>query len=82
DGSAPLGLRRVVVKAGAQAIDFAPLAKPGLLVTPVLPVMESIEPNTALASETFNLRLRGQNFLNASAIRITPAADVSIGPVT
>lgn len=82
DGSAPLGLRRVVVKAGAQDIGFAPLTKPSLLVTPVLPVMESIEPNTALASETFTLRLRGRNFLNASAIRITPAADVSIGPVT
>ena len=82
DGSAPLGLRRVVVKAGAEVIGFAPLVKPSLLVTPVLPVMDSITPNTALASETFTLRLRGQNFLNASAIRITPAADVSIGPVT
>ena len=81
DASAPLGLRRVLVKAGQQAIGFAPLFQPGLLVTPPLPVMASIEPNTAWVGETFALRLRGQNFLNASAVRITPAADVSIGPV-
>lgn len=82
DGSAPLGPRRVIVGAGTQIIDFAPLVRPVLLVTPVLPVMESIEPNTARAGDTFTLTLRGRNFLNASSVRVTPSADVTIGPVT
>ncbi|MDP3457040.1 RHS repeat domain-containing protein [Methyloversatilis sp.] len=82
DGSAPLGLRSVLVSAGTQTIDFAPLARPGLLVTPVLPVMESIGPNTARAGDTITLTLRGRNFLNATSVRITPATDLSIGPVT
>ncbi|MCU7370603.1 RHS repeat protein [Paucibacter sp. O1-1] len=80
--SAPLGQRRVLVSSAGQAIAFAQALRPSLLITPVLPVLESIEPATVRAGTSFSLQLRGRNFQNASAVRITPAAGISIGPVS
>lgn len=79
---AALGTRALRVVAGAETVPFAPGIWPTLLVTPVVPVLDSIEPNTALATETFRLLLRGRNFLNATAVRIQPATGLSIGPVS
>lgn len=80
--SAPLSARRVIVRAGAVSIDTAERNAPSVLVTPVAPIIESIEPAGVAAGSTFELLLRGRNFQNATAVRITPSAGITIGPVT
>ncbi|MFN3811753.1 MAG: RHS repeat domain-containing protein [Roseateles asaccharophilus] len=78
---APLGLRRLKLVAAGVALPFAAPEEPLLLVTPVLPVLDSIEPPTAKPGSTIALTLRGRNFLNAQSVQVSPAAGVSIGSV-
>lgn len=76
---APLGLRRLVVSAAGVTIPYAAAQQPLLLVTPVLPVLESLDPPTVKPGSTQTLVLRGRNFLNAQAVRVQPAESVSVG---
>ncbi|QPF71604.1 hypothetical protein G8A07_00795 [Roseateles sp. DAIF2] len=78
---APLGLRRLKVTAAGVALPFAAPEEPLLLVTPVLPVLESIDPPTAKPGSTIALTLRGRNFLNAQSVQVSPAAGIAIGSV-
>ena len=78
-GDAPLGLRRLRVTAAGTAIAFAAAQEPLLLVTPVVPVLESLNPPTAKPGSSIALTLRGRNFLNTQQVRVTPSAGVSVG---
>ncbi len=78
-GDAPLGLRRLRVTAAGTAIAFAAVQEPLLLVTPVVPVLESLDPPTAKPGSSIALTLRGRNFLNTQQVRVTPSAGVSVG---
>lgn len=78
-GDAALGLRRLRVTAAGTAIAFAAVQEPLLLVTPVVPVLESLDPPTAKPGSSIALTLRGRNFLNTQQVRVTPSAGVSVG---
>lgn len=78
-GDAPLGLRRLRVTAAGTVIAFAAAQEPLLLVTPVVPVLESLDPPTAKPGSSIALTLRGRNFLNTQQVRVTPSAGVSVG---
>lgn len=75
----PLGPRRLTVSAGGVVVPYAAAQHPLLLVTPVLPVLDSLDPPTVKPGSTQTLVLRGRNFLNAQAVRATPADGLSFG---
>lgn len=76
---APLGLRRLTVTAGGVVVPYAAAQQPLLLVTPVLPVLDSLDPPTVKPGSTQTLVLRGRHFLNAQTVRATPADGLSLG---
>jgi hypothetical protein len=81
DSGAPFGPRRIDVFASGRLLRPASAVWPTLLVTPVAPVLDSIVPSSVAAGTTFTLQLRGRNFQNATAIKVTPADNVTIGPI-
>ena len=77
---APLGGRRIDLLAGAVPLRVAGSGVLSLVVTPLTPVVDSIEPNSTIPSGIpFELIVRGRNFQGATAVRITPSAGISIG---
>lgn len=77
---APLGLRRIELSAGGQPVRVGGTGALSIQVTPLAPVIDSIEPNTVLASgKAFTLTARGRNFQGATTVRVTPAAAITVG---
>lgn len=77
---APLGGRRIELLEGAAPVRVAGLGALSLLVTPLTPILESVDPNSAVPSGIpFELTLRGRNLLGATAVRFTPSAGITVG---
>ncbi len=80
---APLGPRRIQLLAGALPLRVAGSGALSLLVTPLTPVLESVEPNAVVPSGApFELIVRGRNFQGATAVQITPSTGISLGTLT
>lgn len=80
---APLGSRRVDLLAGTVPMRVAGSGALVLTVTPLTPVVDSIEPNSTIPSGIpFELIVRGRNFQGATAVRLTPATSVTLGSIT
>jgi YD repeat-containing protein len=80
---APLGARRIDVLAGGQPLRVAGSGALALQVTLLTPVVESITPNSTIPSgAAFDFTIRGRNLLGATAVRVSPAADVTVGALS
>lgn len=80
---APLGSRRIELMSGAVPLRVAGSGTLMLAVTPLTPVVESIEPNSTIPSGIpFELIVRGRNFQGATGVRFTPATSVTLGAIT
>lgn len=77
---APLGPRRLELVVGGRRLPVVSEAGSLILqVTPLAPVLDSVEPATVLASGApFTFTVRGRNFQDAT-VRISPAADIALG---
>lgn len=74
-------IRQVQVRAGTQSIAFAPVANSQFRVTGPSPRVDSITPQLIGVGTTVAVTINGINFQNASEIRVTPSAGVSVGSI-
>lgn len=79
DPAAPQTLRAVRVRAGSGDVPFADPSQASFRVTPLLPRIDSVTPNTVLIGGSATpVLLRGVNFQNASEVRIAPPDGITI----
>lgn len=72
-------LRKVKVMAGTVEIPFATAAASQLRISLPLPEIDSITPITLQTGQApISMVVRGRNFQNASQVKITPAADMTV----
>lgn len=74
-------IRQVQVRAGSQAIAFAPIANNLFRVTGPAPRVDSVSPQLIAAGATVPVTINGINLQNASEIRVTPSTGVAVGSI-
>jgi hypothetical protein len=79
DPAAPQTLRALRVRAGSGDVPFADPSQANFRVTPPLPRIDSVTPNTVLIGGSATpVLLRGGNFQNAGEVRIVPPEGITI----
>lgn len=76
---APLGVRAIQATSGGAALVFADAKSSQFLVTPPVPVIQSVDPITVLAgSPALVFTVRGRNFQNIQQVKFTPSDGISM----
>lgn len=77
--NAPQTLRGLAVRAGAVLLPFTDPSQANFRVTPPVPRVDSVTPNTLqIGAGTAPLVVRGVNFQNATEVRFVPANGVTV----